>query len=144
MVSTSSRTQYVSNTAPHTLLSAVFHEILKYFMKELHLWHVEVPGPGRESEPQLQPMPQLRQHPILNLLCWTRDRTHTATGTTPDSKPTVPQQELQEILIKPHCPYLTPERTESSYLSCLKSQGCQGRIRAQAATRLGLHPHLLH
>ena len=28
--------------------------------------HMEVPGPGIKSEPQLQPMPQLQQHWILN------------------------------------------------------------------------------
>ena len=34
-----------------------------------HLWHIEVPGPGIESEPQLQPKPQLQQCWILNPLC---------------------------------------------------------------------------
>ena len=29
---------------------------------------MEIPGPGIKSEPQLQPMPQLRQHQIINLL----------------------------------------------------------------------------
>ena len=32
-----------------------------------------VPGPGIRSEPQLQPMLQLQQHQILNLLWWTGD-----------------------------------------------------------------------
>ena len=31
----------------------------------VHLWPVEVSGSGTESEPQLQPMQQLRQHRIL-------------------------------------------------------------------------------
>ena len=33
-----------------------------------HLQHVKVPRPGMEPKLQLQPMPQLRQHQILNLL----------------------------------------------------------------------------
>ena len=32
----------------------------------LPLWHMEVPGPGTESEPELQPMLQLWQSQILN------------------------------------------------------------------------------
>ena len=28
-------------------------------------WHMEVPGPGIDSEAQLQPVPQLQQHQIL-------------------------------------------------------------------------------
>ena len=38
-----------------------------------HLWPVEIPGPGIESELQLQPTPQLGQHQILNLLCHSRN-----------------------------------------------------------------------
>jgi len=34
-----------------------------------HPWHLEVPGPGIKSEPQLQTTRQQRQHWILNLLC---------------------------------------------------------------------------
>ena len=31
----------------------------------MHPWHMEVPGPGTESQPQLEPMPRLQQHLIL-------------------------------------------------------------------------------
>ena len=34
-----------------------------------HPWHMEVPGPGIESELQLQPTPHLQQHQILNPPC---------------------------------------------------------------------------
>ena len=34
----------------------------------LPLWHIEVPGPGTESESELQPTPQLQQRQILNPL----------------------------------------------------------------------------
>ena len=36
----------------------------------------EIPGPGIESKPQLQPTPQLQQHQILNALHWAKDQTH--------------------------------------------------------------------
>ena len=34
----------------------------------LHLWHVEVPGPGMEPTPQKQPEPLQQQSQILNPL----------------------------------------------------------------------------
>ena len=37
---------------------------------------MKVLGPRIESEPQLQPMPQLQKCWILNLLCWAGDQTH--------------------------------------------------------------------
>ena len=40
---------------------------------QLHLWHMEVPRPGNESEPQLQSMPQLQPCQILNLLHHSRN-----------------------------------------------------------------------
>ena len=40
-----------------------------YLLFRLYSQHMEVPGPGTESEPQLPPMPQLPQHWILNPLC---------------------------------------------------------------------------
>ena len=43
--------------------------------------HMKVPGPGIESEPQLQPVPQLRQHWILNPLCWAGDQTFASAAT---------------------------------------------------------------
>ena len=63
-----------------------------------HFWqpqrHMEVPGPGMESESPLQPTPQLQQCHILNPLPWAqielamlprqaRTLTHWATGGTP-------------------------------------------------------------
>ena len=39
----------------------------------LYPWHTEVPGPGIESKPQLQPIPQRRQCQILNQLCPSRN-----------------------------------------------------------------------
>ena len=44
----------------------------------VHLWHVEVPGTRTDSEPQLQPSPQLWRRRILNPLHWARDQTPTA------------------------------------------------------------------
>ena len=52
-----------------------------FFFKWLHPWHVEVPRPGIESKPQLQPTPQLRQSWILNPLCWPGDWTCTSAAT---------------------------------------------------------------
>ena len=49
------------------------------FFPQPHPWHMEVPRPGTESEPQLWPTLKLQQHWIL----W----------------PTVPQQELQKRLL---------------------------------------------
>ena len=37
-----------------------------FFFQLLHLWHMEVPRPGTESEPQLQPMPQLERRWIFS------------------------------------------------------------------------------
>ena len=51
-------------------------------------------GPGIESEPQLQPTPQLRQHQILNPLRSARDRTHDASETPLDPYPAVPEGKL--------------------------------------------------
>ena len=42
---------------------------------------MEVPGPRTDSKPQLQPMPQLWQHQILNPTFQTGDRTHASTKT---------------------------------------------------------------
>ena len=39
---------------------------------------MEVPGPGIESELQMQPTPQLWQRQILNSLRWARDQTRTS------------------------------------------------------------------
>ena len=38
-------------------------------------WYMEVSRPGIESELQLQPVPQPRQHQILNPLHWASDQT---------------------------------------------------------------------
>ena len=38
---------------------------LFFFFEWLHPWHMEVLGPETESEPQLQPIPQLWQHLII-------------------------------------------------------------------------------
>ena len=42
---------------------------------------MEVPGPGIESEPKLQPTPQLQQYRILNPLHRARDQTSASTET---------------------------------------------------------------
>ena len=47
----------------------------------LHFHHMEVPGPGTESEPQLWPMSPLQQCQILNPLPGVGDWTHTASET---------------------------------------------------------------
>ena len=54
------------------------------FLSWLHPQHMEIPGPGTESEPHLQPMPQLQQHRILNPLCQARDQTCANSETTQD------------------------------------------------------------
>ena len=52
---------------------------ISFFPFQLHPQHMEVPGPGIESEPELQ---QLWQHRILNPLCWARDQTSATTETS--------------------------------------------------------------
>ena len=52
-----------------------------FFFYRLHPQHMEVPRPGVESELQLQSMPQLWQHQILNPLYQAGDQTH-ASATT--------------------------------------------------------------
>ena len=42
-------------------------------------WYMEVPGSGIQSEPQLQPTPQVQSHQILNSLSWAKDQTNTST-----------------------------------------------------------------
>ena len=42
------------------------------FFFQLPLQHMEVPWPGTESEPELQPTPQLQQQGIINSLHWAR------------------------------------------------------------------------
>ena len=49
-----------------------------------HLLHMEIPGPEKESKPQLQTVAQLRQHQILNPLHPTGDATCTTSETTLD------------------------------------------------------------
>ena len=44
-----------------------------FFLFALHPWHVEFPGPGLESKPQLWSTLQLWQCQILNWLCWAGD-----------------------------------------------------------------------
>lgn len=43
------------------------------FFFQPHPWHMEVPGPGFESQLQLRSTPQLLQHRILNPLCHSRN-----------------------------------------------------------------------
>ena len=62
----------------------------------VHFQHMEVPGPGIEPELQLQPMPQLWQHHILNPLCWARDRTHASAETTRILNPLYAQWESKK------------------------------------------------
>ena len=45
------------------------HKLFLFLIFWLYLWHIDVPGPGIESETQLQPMPQLQQHQILLTHC---------------------------------------------------------------------------
>ena len=54
------------------LLESIFFFLSFFFFPFFwpHLQHMEIPGPGIKSEPQLQPMPQLQQCPILNLLSY--------------------------------------------------------------------------
>ena len=59
--------------------------IFLFFLFQLLLWHMEVPGLGIESEWQLQPMSQLQQ--CKNLLHWAWDPTSTSTDTSRISNP---------------------------------------------------------
>ena len=67
------------------------------FFFPLHPWHVEIPGPGLESELQVWTTPLLWEHQILNSLCWAGDKSaplqqHELPQS--DSEPTAPQREL--------------------------------------------------
>ena len=53
-----------------------------FFLFQPHPWHMEVPGPGTESEPHLPPIPQLWQCQILNPLFWAGDWTGNSTETS--------------------------------------------------------------
>ena len=62
-----------------------------------HPWHMEVPGPGTESKPQVWLIPQLQQHQTFNSLHQGRDQTHTSavTRATAETMPILnPQWEL--------------------------------------------------
>ena len=48
-----------------------------YCIYFLWLRHMKISRPGIKSKLQLQTMPQLQQHGIINPLCQARDRTHT-------------------------------------------------------------------
>ena len=52
-----------------------------YYYLWMYLWHMEVPRPGIESKPQLQPTAEQQQGQILNPLHQgrARDRTHAST-----------------------------------------------------------------
>ena len=45
------------------------------------VWHMEVPRPETESEPQLRPTWQVQQHGLLNPLSRARDGIHTSAVT---------------------------------------------------------------
>ena len=49
------------------------------FLFQLPPWHMEVPGSGMKSKPELRSTPQLQQSRILNPLPWARDGTGTST-----------------------------------------------------------------
>ena len=51
-----------------TIVPRKFHQSREIIFW-LHPQPKEIPGPGTESMPQLQPIPQLRQCQIFNLLC---------------------------------------------------------------------------
>ena len=57
---------------------------------------MDVPRAGTESEPQLQPTPQLRPHQILSPLSQAGDRTGASTETA-DDQPAAPQLELLKL-----------------------------------------------
>lgn len=62
---------------------------------------MEAPGPGIDSELQLQPPSQLRPHQILNLLCLARDGTCTSAATWASVETTVdpyPAELQREVL----------------------------------------------
>ena len=69
------------HTHTHTHTHTHSHSHILIYLLWLYLRHLEFPGPGIESEPQLQAMPQLWQCQILNPLCWAGDWTCTSTVT---------------------------------------------------------------
>ena len=55
------------------------------FFKWPHLWHMNVPVLEMESQPQLQPTPQLQGYlatPDANTLRWAVNQTHATTDTS--------------------------------------------------------------
>ena len=47
---------------------SICQNFLIFFLFQPHSWHMEVPGPGIKSKPQMQPRPHLHQCCILNPL----------------------------------------------------------------------------
>ena len=67
----------ISPLSYHTVLF-----ILSFFLfLSPPLWHMEVLGPGIESEPQLQTTPQLSNARSLNTLCQAEDQALTSAAT---------------------------------------------------------------
>ena len=64
-------------------------QCLSFYLFWLNLWHMEVPGLGMESKPQLWPIPQLQQCWILNPLAWARNWTYAraVTQVTTETRP---------------------------------------------------------
>ena len=58
-----------------------FQMFVSFFGHPLGIWHMEAPSPGTESEPELQPTPQLQQCHIFSPLCRVGDQTSTSTET---------------------------------------------------------------
>lgn len=48
----------------YDLLFGFLFSYIIFFFLQLHLWHIEVSGPGIKLELQLQPTPEPQQHQI--------------------------------------------------------------------------------
>ena len=72
---------YFSNWFVFRGIRVFFKVYCKTFFFKPHFQHIEVPGPGIKSEPELPPPAQLPQRQILNPLCWARDQTGASTET---------------------------------------------------------------
>ena len=100
----------------------------------LNPWHMEVPGPGTESKPQLQPMPQLQQCQVLNPLCHSRNSNAVYIRMIREEAILVAKAEWHHLNILPKCqsfplyPLLQNTSVLTNILSFAEKRGTRARF----------------